>query len=149
MDPSNEAAWSFLEAVWTAVASLFPAEEVHVGLDEVNQTVWGLSPQVRQWMAVHGFINVSQVCIVVIIPNSCVLKFVSLCVECRRHLSAPPPHQDPKRRLIRDVITWGSFLQDNFFQGVGKSFTNRLCNLILLFSLFWCRCLWCLFFHRA
>jgi hexosaminidase len=56
-DPSNEATYGFLDDVLTEVASLFPAQFIHIGGDEVPKGPWKKSASCQAFMKTHDIKN--------------------------------------------------------------------------------------------
>ena len=54
IDPTSDAAWTFLTAFFAEVAATFPDSYIHVGGDEVSYDCWESNPNVAAWMAATG-----------------------------------------------------------------------------------------------
>lgn len=54
LNPGVDATWPFLEAVFEALADVFPSPWLHVGGDEVPPGAWSRSPAARHWAAARG-----------------------------------------------------------------------------------------------
>jgi hexosaminidase len=59
--PANEKVYSFLDKVFTEVASLFPFEYIHIGGDECAKNFWEQSDAVKQLMQKEGLKNMEEV----------------------------------------------------------------------------------------
>ena len=54
LNPGLPATRAFLEAVFGALADLFPGSPMHIGCDEVPNGVWDRSPAAQRWAAARG-----------------------------------------------------------------------------------------------
>ena len=54
LDPTNPKVYTFLEKLFTEMASLFPDEYFHIGGDEVTGKHWENTPHIRNYMKAHG-----------------------------------------------------------------------------------------------
>jgi len=59
--PSNERVYTFLDSVFTEIASLFPFQYIHVGGDECAKNFWEQSPQIKQLMAKENLKTMEEV----------------------------------------------------------------------------------------
>ena len=59
--PANEKVYTFLDKVFTEVASLFPFEYVHMGGDECPKNYWDKNPQVQAMRIKEGLKNSQEV----------------------------------------------------------------------------------------
>lgn len=50
LDPTKEEVYTFLDDVFTELASLFPGQYFHFGGDEVRHTVWEKEPHIKEFM---------------------------------------------------------------------------------------------------
>ncbi|MBF0647388.1 beta-N-acetylhexosaminidase [Dysgonomonas sp. GY75] len=50
LDPTKEEVYTFLDNVFTELASLFPGQYFHFGGDEVRHTVWENEPHIKEFM---------------------------------------------------------------------------------------------------
>ena len=50
LDPTQEAVYEFLDALYASSAALFPDAVLHVGGDEVSTACWNASASVRAWL---------------------------------------------------------------------------------------------------
>ena len=50
LDPTREAVYEFLDALYASSAALFPDAVLHVGGDEVSTACWNASASVRAWL---------------------------------------------------------------------------------------------------
>ena len=60
IDPTSDKAYAFLGGLLAEVASIFPDDELHVGLDEVGLAAWNNS-HVLGWMAARNMTNLVEV----------------------------------------------------------------------------------------
>jgi len=58
--PANEKVYTFLDKVFTEVASLFPFEYIHMGGDECPRII-GINPQVQAMRIKEGLKNSQEV----------------------------------------------------------------------------------------
>ena len=54
LDPTQEAVYEFLDALYASSAALFPDDVLHVGGDEVSTKCWNASASVRAWLAARN-----------------------------------------------------------------------------------------------
>ncbi|KAH8076610.1 N-acetyl-beta-D-galactosaminidase [Aureococcus anophagefferens] len=54
LDPTREAVYEFLDALYASSAKLFPDDVLHVGGDEVSTKCWNASASVRAWLAARN-----------------------------------------------------------------------------------------------
>lgn len=54
LDPTADATYALLRALFEEVARLFPDEYLHIGADEVDFACWNSTKHVREWMQSHG-----------------------------------------------------------------------------------------------
>lgn len=59
--PANEKVYTFLDKVFTEVASLFPFEYIHMGGDECPKNYWDKNPQVQAMRMKEGLKNSQEV----------------------------------------------------------------------------------------
>ena len=61
LDPSNEKVYSYLDKIFTEVATLFPFEYIHMGGDENAKNNWEKSENVQALMKKEGLTNQNEV----------------------------------------------------------------------------------------
>jgi len=54
IDPTRNATYTFLNALYAEIARVFPDDYVHIGGDEVDYSCWASNPAVVRWMAENG-----------------------------------------------------------------------------------------------
>jgi len=59
--PANEKVYTFLDQVFTEVASLFPFEYIHMGGDECPKNYWDKNPQIQAMRIKEGLKNSQEV----------------------------------------------------------------------------------------
>ncbi|HEY4967670.1 MAG TPA: family 20 glycosylhydrolase [Puia sp.] len=59
--PANEKVYTFLDAVFTEIAALFPFPYIHVGGDECAKNFWEKSDQIKQLMAKENLKTMEEV----------------------------------------------------------------------------------------
>ena len=59
--PANEKVYTFLDKVFTEVASLFPFEYIHMGGDECPKNFWDKNPQIQAMRIKEGLKNSQEV----------------------------------------------------------------------------------------
>ena len=52
--PCNQNVYDFVYQIWDEVMPLFPSKYVHIGADEVVKSVWGASPDCKNFMTSNG-----------------------------------------------------------------------------------------------
>ena len=60
LDPTNEAMWRGVAAMFAELAGLFPDESIHVGFDEVDLTGWNTTA-IAAWMGKHAMSELKDV----------------------------------------------------------------------------------------
>jgi hexosaminidase len=54
IDPTQPASYTFIEALFREVATVFPDAYMHIGGDEVSFDCWASNPAINSWMAANG-----------------------------------------------------------------------------------------------
>jgi hexosaminidase len=57
LDPTSEKVYEFLDGVFGEIATLFPADYIHFGGDEVRHSTWDAEAHVNEFMKKNGMVN--------------------------------------------------------------------------------------------